>query len=108
MISTIKIEVELQDLLTVLGKTGNTEIAIQILKGTYQEPEFDKSDKASLPDKEGKIKRYAYISYDIWEDNVHYKEEGHWTRTMSRSAWENLDLWEHIMDSQAHDYQLAP
>ena len=42
MISKITIETDLVSLNEVLNQTGNPEVAVQILNGTYQEPEIPK------------------------------------------------------------------
>lgn len=108
MINKITIETDIKTLMEILQKTGNPNVAADILNGTYQEPEFNSSDRASSPDNEGNRRRLIFESYNKWDDEINYKEKGSYTRQMSRSAWESLDLWEHVMDSQAHDYQMAP
>jgi hypothetical protein len=94
-VSTIKIETDLITLMKVLDKTGNPTVAIQILNGTYQEPEFCKADRASSPNKkDGTKDQFIFESYDIWTDIVHYKAPEHyWSREMSRAQWEKLELW---------------
>lgn len=93
MISLIKIETDIQSLNEVLNQTGNPELAVQILNGTYQEPEIDQSDRSSVPDKEGNRHQYLFCSYNKWKDEVSYTYKGSWTREMSRVSWNNLELW---------------
>lgn len=103
-VSTIKIETDLITLMKVLDKTGNPTVAIQILNGTYQEPEFCTEDRASSPSKNGTREQYIFESYNIWTDEVSYKAVGsHWTRDMPRKHWEKLELWADVMDSQIHE-----
>ena len=102
-VSTIKIETDIVTLMHVLDKTGNPTVAIQILNGTYQEPEFCKADTASAPDKNGKRTQYIFQFYDIWADAVHYKCDTYYTRDMPRTHWEKLDLWADVMNSQIHE-----
>ena len=103
-VSTIKIETDLISLMKVLDKTGNPTVAIQILDGTYQFPEFCVADTASSPSKNGTRERYIFEDYNIWTDEVIYKVEGsHWTRDMPRKHWEILDLWADVVDEQAPD-----
>lgn len=104
-VSTIKIETDLVTLMEVLDKTGNSTVAIQLLNGTYQEPEFCTGDRASSPLKDGTKERYIFESYNIWTDKVNYKTVGSasWGRDMSRAAWENLELWQDLIDSQIHE-----
>lgn len=96
MISNINIDTNITSLLEVLGQTGNPEVAIKILDGTYKEPVFDKSDRASTPDKDGKMQQYIFISYDKWKDEVHYKPANSWQKEMKRESWEKLELWESL------------
>lgn len=103
-VSTIKIETDLITLMKVLDKTGNPTVAIQILNGTYQEPEFCKDNRASSPSKDGTREEYIFESYDIWTDIVHYKTPGqYWSKEMSRAQWEKLELWAWVMNSQIHE-----
>lgn len=106
-VSTIKIETDLITLMKVLDKTGNPTVAIQILNGTYQEPEFCMADRASSPSKNGTREQYIFESYDIWTDMVHYRSSEHYySRDMSRAVWEKLELWsdyEIICEDEACD-----
>ena len=102
-VSKITIETNIVNLLEVLDKTGNPTVAIQILDGTYQEPEFCTADTASSPDKDGNRTRYIFKSYDKWTDKVEYEPENSYTREMSRQSWEKLELWADVLDSQAHE-----
>ena len=103
MISKITIETDLVSLNEVLNATGNPTVATLILNGTYQEPEFYKADRASSPDKDGNRNQYIFVSYNKWKDEVHYTYKGSWARDMSREAWENLDFWEDVMNSQVDE-----
>ena len=100
MVHTVKIEVDLMSLMEVLNQTGNPTVAVQILNGTYQEPEIYKADRASSPDKDGNLHRCIFVSYDRWIDVVHYKYKDGWARQMSREKWADLELWEDVMNSQ--------
>lgn len=103
-VSTIKIETDLITLMKVLDKTGNPTVAIQLLDGTYREPEVCMKDRASSPSKNnGTREQYIFESYDIWADEVHYKTVGSWSREMSRKHWESLELWQDLIDSQIHE-----
>ena len=103
-VSTIKIETDLVTLMEVLDKTGNSTVAIQLLNGTYQEPEFCRADRASSPLKDGAREQYIFEYYDMWKDQVHYRRPGtHWGSDMSRIQWDNLELWQDVIDSQAPD-----
>ena len=93
MISLIKIETDIQSLNEVLNQTGNPTVAVQILNGTYQDPEICTGDRASVPDKEGNIKQFIFVSYDKWTDEVSYTYKGSWVSKMSRVSWNNLELW---------------
>jgi len=93
MISKITIETDLVSLNEVLNQTGNPEVAVQILNGTYQEPEISKADRASSPDRDGERKQYTFVSYNKWKDEVKYKNGRGWTDEMDRNVWEKLDLW---------------
>ena len=102
-VSTIKIETDLITLMKVLNQTGNPTVAIQILNGTYQEPEFCKDNRASSPSKNGTREEYIFESYDIWTDIVHYKvSEHYYSKDTSRAQWEKLDLWsDHVRRAMA-------
>ena len=104
-VSTIKIETDLVTLMKVLDKTGNPTVAIQILNGTYEEPEICMADSASSPSKDGTREQYIFESYDIWTDMVHYKVPGqYYSRDMSRAQWEKLDLWsDHVRRVMAEE-----
>lgn len=104
-VSTIKVETDLITLMKVLDKTGNPTVAIQILNGTYKEPEFCKEDRASSPNvKDGSRKQYIFDFYDIWTEQVYYRSPSYnWNSDMPRTEWEKLELWANVMDSQAPD-----
>jgi len=93
MINKITIETDIISLMEVLNQTGNSTVATQILNGTYEEPRFDRSDRASVPDKDGKVRQFFFVSYDKWKDEVHYNYTDSWVREMSREAWSKLELW---------------
>ena len=103
MIGTIKIETDIQSLNEVLSQTGNPTLAVQILDGTYQEPEICTGDRASEPDNDGNRKQFIFVSYDKWKDEVHYTTKGSWTREMSRVYWEKLELWYDVNKPQVHE-----
>ena len=103
MISKITIETDLESLNEILNQTGNPTVATQILNGTYQEPEIYMADRASSPDRDKERKQYIFVSYDKWKDHVKYKNGRGWTNEMDRGAWERLELWEDVMNSQVHE-----
>ena len=111
MISTIKVECNLKTLMQVLEATGNSQVAMAILDGTYVEPEI-------YPDMVGRweTKKYStltynngveetiemeeqipvmfhFVSYNPFTNEVHYKYNSSWKRTdsMSLDAWRNLE-----------------
>ena len=104
MISKITIETDLVSLNEVLNATGNPTVATLILNGTYQEPEIYTADRASTPvRKDQEREQYVFISYDKWKDEVTYKNSRGWSEKMDREVWENLDLWEYVMNSQVDE-----
>jgi hypothetical protein len=92
-VSTIKIEADLITLMEVLEKTGNATVAVQMLNCTYKEPAFNRADRVSHPDKDGKVEQFFFVSYDKWKDEVHYNYKNSWVREMSRESWSKLELW---------------
>jgi len=112
MINTVKVECDLQTLMTVLGATGNPTVAIQMLNGEYQEPfiasekiyrwdtkketivktnEYGQEETVELEERVPLI--YTFISYNPFTDMVTYKYDGGWKRedTMSLKSWESLE-----------------
>jgi hypothetical protein len=58
-------------LFEVLEKTGNTEIALELMLGTYQQPEIPK--QSIVRPRYGNEKVTAtFLSYDKWEDKVSF------------------------------------
>jgi hypothetical protein len=102
-VSTIKIETDLITLMEVLVKTGNSTVAIQMLDGSYQDPEVCMFNMASSPDKEGKRTEYKYKGYDKWKDEVSYSNEHSYGREMNRETWNALDSWASVLDVQAEE-----
>ena len=102
-VSTIKIETDLITLMEVLVKTGNSTVAIQMLDGSYQEPEVCMFNMASSPDKEGKRTEYKYKGYHKWKDEVSYSSENSYNREMNRETWNALDSWASVLDVQAEE-----
>jgi hypothetical protein len=98
-VSTIKIETDLIALLEVLEKTRNSTVAIQMLDGTYQEPDVCMFNMASSPDKEGNRTEYKYKGYDKWKDEVSYYSEHSYNREMNRETWNALDSWASVLDA---------
>jgi hypothetical protein len=60
------IEVNLNGLLQVVNQTGNPELALQVLYGTYTEPAI--SQEAVIKDK-----LYKFVSYNHWDKIVNVK-----------------------------------
>lgn len=112
MINNVKVECDLQTLMTVLNATGNPKVAIKMLNGEYEEP-FIINEKIGRWDikKETMVKRneyeqeetveleervpliYHFVSYNPFTDVVTYKYEGGWKReeTMSLKSWVELE-----------------
>ena len=111
MISTIKVECNLQTLITVLEATGNSKVAMAILDGTYVEPEiypdmigrwetkkystltYNDGIEETVEMEEQIPVMYHFVSYNPFTDEVHYKYNDSWKRTnsMSLDAWRNLE-----------------
>jgi hypothetical protein len=97
MINKIQIETDFLTLMEIAQKTGNPELAIALLSGTYQQPEFDTSDRVretKTSDKEPVRERLIFKSYNNWEDQVSYiKENSTWLSQMSRYDWELKEIY---------------
>ena len=102
MIHTVKIEVDLESLVEVINNSNNPSVAIKLLNGTYQEPLVYQGDTASPPDKDGKVKKYTFIGYDKWKNEVLFTHEGRWSSdSMTVKAWNSLVTWEQ------HEYNIC-
>lgn len=113
MISVIRVECELQTLLTVLNATGNPDVAIKMLNGEYAEPfisdekvgkwdtrkttvaKIDEHGKEETVEIEEKVPViYTFISYNPFTGLVTYEFEGRWGKeqpTMSLEKWNALE-----------------
>ena len=110
MISTIKVECNLQTLIRVLEATGNSTVAMEILDGTYVEPEISHAkvgrwetkrynkvitnglgEEETVEIEEEVPTVYHFVSYNPFTDEVHYKYYGTRINNMSLEAWNNLD-----------------
>lgn len=112
MINTIEVKCNLQTLLDVVNATGNPEIAIQMLEGTYEKPfiltekigkwdtkKYNTTVISSLGEEETIEMEeripiiYQFISYDPFKDLVTYKYDDAWKRenTMSLKSWNSLE-----------------
>lgn len=110
MISVIRVECELQTLLTVLNATGNPDVAIKMLNGEYAEPfisdekvarwetkketltkinEYGKEETVEIEEKVPVI--YTFESYNPFTDEVSYKYYGTRINSMSLYAWNSLE-----------------
>lgn len=118
-ISTIKVECDLQTLMQVLEATGNSKVAMDILDGTYVEPDIypdkigrwetkkyntvitNELGREETVEMEEKIPvMYTLISYNPFTEQVTYTYEGSWKRTdtMSLKEWNKLELPWHDVD----------
>lgn len=123
MISTIKVECDLQTLMQVLEATGNSRVAMDILDGRYVEPNIypnkvgrweTKKHKTVITNDLGREETveteeqipvmYHFVSYNPFKNEVHYKYNDSWKRTdsMSLEAWNNLEYPFNDADQQAH------
>lgn len=112
MISTIKVECDLQTLMQILEATGNSRIAMAILDGTYVEPEiypnmigrWETKKVAVTASKDNPIGygedieeqipvMYHFVSYNPFTDELQYTYHDTWKRSnsMSLDAWRNLE-----------------
>lgn len=112
MINTVKVECNLQTLMTVLNATGKPELAIKMLNGEYQEPfiidekigrwdikknnivkrnEYEQEETIEMEERVPVI--YHFISYNPFTDLVTYKYDDAWKRenTMSLKSWVELE-----------------
>ena len=112
MINTVKVECDLQTLMTVLNATGNPTVAIQMLNGEYEEPfiinekigwwdikketivkrnEYEQEETVELEERVPII--YHFISYNPFKNKVTYKYGDGWIYedTMSLKSWEALE-----------------
>ena len=121
MISTIKVECNLQTLIQVLEATGNSKVAMEILDGTYVEPDIyptkigrwetdkyktvimnDLGQEETVEMEEKLPVMYKFVSYNPFTDELHYSYYDNWKRTnsMSLEAWNNLE-YPHTDSDQA-------
>ena len=111
MISTIKVECNLQTLMQVLEATGNSQVAMTILDGTYVEPEiypdmigrwetkkystltYNDGIEETIEMEEQIPVMYHFVSYNPFTGEVQYYYNDSWKRTnsMSLDAWRNLE-----------------
>lgn len=112
MINTIEVKCNLQTLLDVVNATGNPEIAIQMLEGTYEKPfiltekigkwdtkKYNTTVISSLGEEETVDMEeripiiYTFVSYNPFKDEVTYKRTDGWKRTegMSLEGWNSLE-----------------
>ena len=113
-VSTIKIETDFITLMDVLNQTGNPTVAIQILNGTYQQPDICRADKARAYSKKDELVQMTFKSYDRFKDEVTYYRSGWGHDTIGREEWNKLQLWSEYqaqlddmalkLDSQAHEH----
>ena len=123
MISTIKVECDLQTLMLVLEATGNSKIAMDILSHRYVEPNIyptkigrwdTKKHKTVITNELGREETveteeqipvmYTFVSYNPFTDTVTYKRNDGWKRqdNMSLEEWNNLEYPFNDADQQAH------
>ena len=114
MISTIKVECNLETLLKVLNATGNPTVAIQMLNGTYETPwipvekigRWDtKTEKATVNGVEEEYTTktpviYTFDSYCPFSNKVTYVIRDNWTRTSDCTL-------EHWLSLEDMSYDLA-
>lgn len=112
MINTIEVKCNLQTLLEVLNATGNPEIAIKMLEGTYQEPfildekvgrwdtkKYNTTVISSLGEEETIEMEeripiiYQFVSYNPFTDTVTYKRNDGWKRqeNITLEGWNSLE-----------------
>lgn len=112
MINTIEVKCNLQTLLDVVNATGNPEIAIKMLEGTYEKPfiltekigkwdtkKYNTTVISSLGEEETIEMEeripiiYTFVSYNPFKDEVTYKRTDGWKRTegMSLEEWNSLE-----------------
>lgn len=102
-VSTIKIETDLVTLMEVLNQTGNPTVAIEMLNGTYQEPDICTGDKVKLNNK-GEGVKACFRSYDRFKDKVTAYRDNWGHDEMSRDEWNKLDLWaDHVRRVMAEE-----
>lgn len=123
MISTIKVECDLKTLMQVLEATGNAEVAMAILDGTYVGPNiyptkvgrwetkrYDRvitnglGEEETVEIEEEVPTMYHFVSYNPFKDEVEYAYNDSWKRTnsMSLDAWNKLEYPFNDADQQAH------
>ena len=117
MINNVKVECDLQTLMTVLNATGNPAVAIQMLEGLYQRP-FIQDEKIGRWDtkKETMVKRneyeqeetvemeekvpiiYTFESYCPFSNKVTYVKNDGWKRTddCTLEYWNSLESPYHL------------
>lgn len=98
MINKIQIETDFLTLMEIAEKTGNPEVAIALLNGTYQQPELCEFDMAqeSKDHKTGDpiTKKLNFVSYNKWTDEVNYTEAPfNHMRSMTRIGWNKQCIW---------------
>lgn len=112
MINTVKVECDLQTLMTVLNATGKPEVAIKMLNGEYEEPfiadekigkwdtkKYNTTVINSLGEEETVEMEeripiiYTFVSYDPFTDTLTYKRNDGWKRTegISLEGWNSLE-----------------
>ena len=112
MISTIKVECDLKTLMQVLEATGNSRVAMDILDGTYVEPNIyptkvgrwetkkyntvvmnDLGQEETVEMEEQIPVMYHFVSYNPFTGELQYYYNDSWKRTnsMSLEAWNNLE-----------------
>jgi hypothetical protein len=112
MISTIKVECNLKTLMQVLDATGNSQVAMAILDGTYVEPNIyptkvgrwetkkyntvvmnDLGQEETVEMEEQIPVMYHFVSYNPFTGELQYYYNDSWKRTnsMSLEAWNNLE-----------------
>ncbi|MVM36519.1 hypothetical protein GO730_00665 [Spirosoma sp. HMF3257] len=60
-----KIEISMDGLMEIMEKTGNADVALDLLLGTYETPAIPKESEWA-----GHLTTFQ--SYDKWEDKVHF------------------------------------
>jgi hypothetical protein len=80
---TIILHTNLISLLEVLNKTGNPDLAAEILSGEYKEPDIPFLDNAFI----------EFKSYDKWTNSVYYIDKKEEEEGRDKTKHCNLKKW---------------